>query len=703
MFILTLVFPSVLLSAFALQAVEAERRARLAEHASRLQGEARQLVQGLDEVFREPLEQLELTLNATRVTRAREVAPALARLVAEEPLLTSFFVLDAGGRRVHPAGPPGSPELGWPPRAVLGGLASATLPPDPLVALEDAADLVREGQPQRAMRLLERAARRGSLRARATALYDLGRLQEGSETLSRTLMRVQEGTATLSGLLNAQEGAYAELARYPIDLVDLRGRPAPAWARFRLALLDHAINQTTFRTRLRELLSELERSAPALPAETVAELSERAAALLEDADALTLARGLAERRWAVERRVARLEATFGQVLGAALSQGGPLDRVTGRIEGARTAGGVPFVKARRADGYDLLAYAVIRGPDQRPLGLVAVEVDVPAVQAAFERRVATDPWGSRLGPWEEGRGGGEGARAQLLAPFDHLGIEVSGRPDAPSVVEDALDLPRETVQLWAIALAVGGLVAGVVVTTRTIRREAKAAQLKSDFVSNVTHELKTPLTSIRMFLETLLLDRVDSEAERKEFLEVMNRETLRLGRLIEQLLVFSRIENKKWRVRFSAEDPRELVGEAVRVLADQLGKAPADLQIEVVAVQEIPLVPVDRFAMVEALLNLLHNAWKYSPEATRHVRVVIADRRRQLEIAVEDNGIGVPARDRRRIFVKFERGSNAEQSRIEGSGIGLTLATEIAKAHGGSVRYTPLKPAGSRFSVFLPR
>ena len=107
--------------------------------------------------------------------------------------------------------------------------------------------------------------------------------------------------------------------------------------------------------------------------------------------------------------------------------------------------------------------------------------------------------------------------------------------------------------------------------------------------------------------------------------------------------------------------------------------------------------------MVEALLNLLHNAWKYSPNPDRQVRVVITNRRRELEIAVEDNGMGVPRRDRRRIFVKFERATNAEKSRVEGSGIGLTLASEIVKGHGGRIRYTPLKPKGSRFAVILKR
>jgi len=85
------------------------------------------------------------------------------------------------------------------------------------------------------------------------------------------------------------------------------------------------------------------------------------------------------------------------------------------------------------------------------------------------------------------------------------------------------------------------------------------------------------------------------------------------------------------------------------------------------------------------------------------VRVVITSRRNFVEIAVEDNGMGVPHRDRRRIFVKFERASNAEKSRVEGTGIGLTLASEIVKAHGGKIKYSPNKPQGSRFSVFLPR
>jgi two-component system alkaline phosphatase synthesis response regulator PhoP len=238
------------------------------------------------------------------------------------------------------------------------------------------------------------------------------------------------------------------------------------------------------------------------------------------------------------------------------------------------------------------------------------------------------------------------------------------------------------VTVWGVGLSIVGIIAGVLVTISTVRRETKAAQLKSDFVANVTHELKTPLTSIRMFLDTLLLGRVTDEAEARECLQVMARESERLTRLIEQLLVFSRIESRRWRLRLNFEHPRTMVDDALKVLADQLGVASKEaLGIEVVAVQELTLVAADRFAMVEAILNILHNAWKYSPASRAAIRVVLASRRRHIEIAVEDNGIGVPRGDRRRIFVKFERGSNAEEARIQGSGVGLSLALSILEAH----------------------
>ncbi|HBP21190.1 MAG TPA: hypothetical protein DEA08_25810, partial [Planctomycetes bacterium] len=407
-------------------------------------------------------------------------------------------------------------------------------------------------------------------------------------------------------------------------------------------------------------------------------------------------RRIGEARRRAEARVQRLETLFGQVL-SVLSREGSLPRISApNLEGAETRG-VSYVKARVGENVTMLTHSV-QPVTQR---LVALQWDPEALRARFAESVSTPLWRGELIPWNDTlEGSSEVGVARLAAPFEHLGVTVQPEAETPA---GALDLPQGKLQIGGIGLALLGILMGVFVTLRTVQKESKEAQLKSDFVSNVTHELKTPLTSIQMFLETLLLGRVNDEEEVRECLTIMDREARRLTRLIEQLLVFSRIEGRKWRVRFSSENPRSLVDEAIKILADQLHTTPEELGIEVVAVQELSAVAVDRFAVVEALLNLLHNAWKYSPNPDRQVRVVLTNRRREVEIAVEDNGMGVPRRDRRRIFVKFERASNAEKSRVEGSGIGLTLASEIAKAHGGRVRYAPNKPKGSRFAIVLPR
>jgi signal transduction histidine kinase len=293
----------------------------------------------------------------------------------------------------------------------------------------------------------------------------------------------------------------------------------------------------------------------------------------------------------------------------------------------------------------------------------------------------------------------EAGRVALAAPLDHIKVVARAR----ELGEDVLRRERTTMKLWLIALSIGGIAAGAVVTALTVLREAKAAELKSDFVTNVTHELRTPLTSIRMFIETLEHGRVEDEAEAKECLQIMGRETDRLTRLIERLLAFSKIESRKWRFKFSYVAPLELVNDAIKLLKRMHGlKDDAPVPIEVESIQALAPIAVDRDAIVETILNLLTNAWKYTPAENRRLRVVLTERRKQVVIDVEDNGIGVPRRDRRRIWKKFERGSNAEKGRIEGSGIGLTLALSIAKGHGGTITLTPLKQ-GSRFSLVLPK
>ncbi|MCO5170482.1 MAG: HAMP domain-containing histidine kinase [Planctomycetes bacterium] len=704
-FILTLILPSVLLTAFAYQAIETERRARLADRSRALRGEAEWVARDLDELLASRARPLQVEAALLGGRSPLEAVPAVQRLVAREPIFRAFMVLDRAGRRVHPATPATALERRPAPASVVGGLTGACLPPDEVALLRaiEAQALERREEALEALALLRR---RGTPAGRAAALFDAGRLHEGS--------------ATLTGMLNALE-AYGELRRLPLEATCARGRPVAAHGRFRHALVCYTLkNRPAFREGLLGLLDELERAGEALPAEAVVELAERAGALLQDEgeEALAAARAIGARRQQLEQACARLEQLFGPALLAALGgarppRTGPAPEPSGVLSGgARHAAEVAeerphFLKARSALRHELVAHAALWGrPADRALGVVAVAVDLDALERELRARVRTRGWGGELVPVEAAAGlvGPESEDAVALplrAPLEHVAVVVRAPPDPPGLVESALDLPRDTVYLWVIALAVGGIAAGVLATTRTVLREAKAGQLKSDFVTNVTHELKTPLTSIRMFLDTLLLGRVTDEAETRECLQVMAREAERLTRLIEQLLVFSRIESKKWRLKLGFEHPRALVDEALKVLADQLGRPKDELGIEVVAVQDLPQIAVDRFGVVEAVLNILHNAWKYTPGPDRRIRVVITSRRRHVEIAVEDNGIGVPRRDRRRIFVKFERGTNAEEKRIEGSGIGLTMATSIVQAHGGTITYAPNKPHGSRFSIWL--
>ncbi len=703
----------MLLTAFAYQAIEAERRARLADRSRVLRAEADGVVRDLDDLLQARSRPLRVELDLQPARTARDAVPVVERLVAREPLFRAFMVVDRAGRRVYPAAPTAPVERpAIAPTGLLGGLTGACVPADELEILracEDLGDAV--GGREAALDALGYVIRRGTPAGRAAALLDMGRLHEAR--------------ADLTGMLNALD-AYAELRRLPVALSDARGRPAAAHGRFRHALVCYTLkNPPAFREGLRALLADLERSGAALPAEAVVELAERAGALLQDEgeDALASARAIGARRRQLEQACVRLEQLFGPALLAGLQaarrpSAGPTPEPTGLISGGArrpqepgaddASGRPPFLKARSLR-HEVVTFAPVWGRvGERPLGLVTVELDLDALERELRGRVRARGFGGELVPLEAAPApiglapeASDATAVALRAPLEHVAVVVRAPPDPPNPVEDALDVPRDTIYLWAIALSVGGIGAGVLATTRTVLREAKAGQLKSDFVANVTHELKTPLTSIRMFLDTLLLGRVTDEAEARECLQIMARESERLTRLIEQLLVFSRIESKKWRLKLGFENPRALVDEALRVLADQLGKPKDELGIEVVAVQDLPQIAVDRFGIVEAILNILHNAWKYTPGPDRRVRVVITSRRRHVELTVEDNGIGVPRRDRRRIFVKFERGSNAEEKRIEGSGIGLTLALSIVKAHGGSITHAPNKPNGSKFSIWL--
>ena len=259
---------------------------------------------------------------------------------------------------------------------------------------------------------------------------------------------------------------------------------------------------------------------------------------------------------------------------------------------------------------------------------------------------------------------------------------------------------RERFYWWIIAFSVAGIFAGGLLTTRAVIREVKLAKLKSGFVSNVSHELKTPLTSIRMFAEMLRSGKVEDAGEQRECLDVIASETDRLGKLIQQVLDFGRLQSEKRRFRWSKGSLAPVVLSEAQRFRRATGLDKDAFRVEIAANQ--PLVAHDPEAFGEVVTNLLSNAWKYSPPEGRRIHMVLGPRGGRLVLTVEDNGPGVSPRERRKVFEQFYRAQDLLTRDVEGTGLGLSIARSIVRAHGGRIHVEPGDDGGARFVVILP-
>jgi signal transduction histidine kinase len=233
---------------------------------------------------------------------------------------------------------------------------------------------------------------------------------------------------------------------------------------------------------------------------------------------------------------------------------------------------------------------------------------------------------------------------------------------------------------------------------RDVNREMRVATLRSQFVSSVSHELKTPLTAIRMFAETLQLDRVGA-ATRGEYLDTIVNETERLTRLLNNVLDFSKIEEGRKAYRREAASLADVVRAAARAMAYQFEQHGFVLRVSID--ESLPAVDIDADALEQAVLNLLTNAMKYSGSG-RTIDLCLSRSGGEAIISVRDEGIGIAPADQARIFEKFYRISTPENQRIPGTGLGLTLVDHIVKGHDGSVRVESAPGRGSVFAIHLP-
>jgi signal transduction histidine kinase len=265
--------------------------------------------------------------------------------------------------------------------------------------------------------------------------------------------------------------------------------------------------------------------------------------------------------------------------------------------------------------------------------------------------------------------------------------------------------PREAVnrQITIFTVAFGLLllviVAGIVATYRLVRRETEMARLKADFVANVSHDLKTPLSLIRMFGETLEMGRLTDETKRQEYYRVITRESERLSRLIDNVLDFSRIEGGRRRYAIIPTAAEPLIRDTLEAFTYVLTQQ--GFRVEVTVAPDLPLVPMDADAVSQALANLVDNAIKYSGER----KALWIDARIEgsgLSISVADEGIGIPREEQGKIFEKFYRIGRSETQGRRGSGVGLALVRHVAEAHGGRVTVESRPGEGSRFTLWLP-
>jgi len=250
----------------------------------------------------------------------------------------------------------------------------------------------------------------------------------------------------------------------------------------------------------------------------------------------------------------------------------------------------------------------------------------------------------------------------------------------------------------AIALVLVILSAGVALLLRDISREARTSRMRSDFVSSVSHELKTPITLIRLYSETLLRPDAFREQDRDGFYRIIMRESERLGRLVDRILTFSRVERGDQVYNFEECDVAPVIARVVDDYREYLERA--GFRLERTLPASAPPVRFDPTALSQAVVNLLDNAVKYSGE-NREIAVRLGAENGCVTFEVEDNGLGIAAAEQERIFGRFYRVPNG--SGQGGYGLGLFLVRHIMDAHGGRIDVESEPGRGSRFRLMFPR
>jgi signal transduction histidine kinase len=256
---------------------------------------------------------------------------------------------------------------------------------------------------------------------------------------------------------------------------------------------------------------------------------------------------------------------------------------------------------------------------------------------------------------------------------------------------------RKLLLVFLVAVGLFTL-AGAAIVLRALRRELTLARMQEDFVAAVSHEFRTPLTTLLQLTEALEDGRVASEDRRIAYYRSLSRATQRLNRLVEDLLDFRRMQSGAFEYRRTTIATSEFTEQ----LAADFQREVADLGFHLhVRIGPAVSVLADREALARAIWNLLDNAVKYSGSA-RTIELAVVPAGADIEWTVRDHGMGIPAGEQPNVFQKFFRGAQARHAGIRGTGIGLAMVAQIAAAHGGRVSVSSREGGGSLFTLSIP-
>lgn len=271
----------------------------------------------------------------------------------------------------------------------------------------------------------------------------------------------------------------------------------------------------------------------------------------------------------------------------------------------------------------------------------------------------------------------------------------AGFPTGALAASDNSEFARNIGIVLVIAAV---LLAAIISLGVTTAREIQFSRTKTEFVASVSHELKTPLSLIRGFVETLHLNRLGAPSQREEYFGIIEAEIQRLSDMIDTILDISKIEVGLKRYRPESVDVGDLIEETLAHLSPEFERRSFAVNRQIEA--SLPPARIDPQAFSQALVNLLSNAVKYSG-ADRTIMVKAVRSNGHLEVSVSDQGLGVPKWEQEKIFDSFYRASNTA-AHAPGAGLGLALVKHFASAHGGAVTVTSAPGRGSCFAILLP-